>query len=54
MGVCLFSVAFIGDSMISGVKGFFNLFFNMAATVVVSAVIVSSPILENFVWMRMI
>jgi hypothetical protein len=43
---CLFSAALIGDSMITGAKGFLNLFLNMADNVV-SAVIFSSPIVEK-------
>jgi hypothetical protein len=42
----LCSAALIGDSVISGAKGFFNLFFNMAANIS-SAVIFSSPILTK-------
>jgi hypothetical protein len=42
----LFSASLIGDSMISGAKGFLYLFFNMAAYVV-SPVIVSAPIVAN-------
>jgi hypothetical protein len=43
---CLFSAALIGDYMITGTKGFLNLFLNMDDNVV-SSVIVSSPIVEK-------
>jgi hypothetical protein len=41
-----FSAALIGEFMITGAKGFLNLFLNLEANVV-SAVIVSSPVVEK-------
>jgi hypothetical protein len=35
----LFSVALIGDSMISGDKGFLNLFLNMADIAVITMIV---------------